>query len=296
MTRHLPLLAVAGLLCNAFVWGVSWWPFRELSARGLHPLWATVVVYTAASLIIMAANRRALREVLVHPGIWAIAIAAGLVNVTFNWAITIGDVVRLILLFYLMPIWAVVLARLLLGEPIRASAVARLALALVGAVVVLWPEGSEGLPLPHSLADWLAIAGGFFFALTNVMVRHQAHRSEGARAVGMFIGGAVLALVASLALTQVGVVPAPSAPGQWAWLAVALTFAFIASNLGLQYGAARLPANVTAVIMLTEIIFATTSAVLLGGETLSGQEIVGGALIMAAAAMAALQPAEETRP
>ena len=38
----LPALA---LVFNAFVWGVSWWPFRVLQDHGLHPLWATALVY-----------------------------------------------------------------------------------------------------------------------------------------------------------------------------------------------------------------------------------------------------------
>ena len=41
----LPALA---LLINAFVWGVSWWPLRELQGAGLHPLWATVLIYAVA--------------------------------------------------------------------------------------------------------------------------------------------------------------------------------------------------------------------------------------------------------
>ena len=40
-------------------------------------------------------------------------LAAGTTNATFNWAVTLGDVVRVVLLFYLMPLWAVLLARLL---------------------------------------------------------------------------------------------------------------------------------------------------------------------------------------
>ena len=34
---------VLALTANAFVWGVSWWPFRALQAQGLHPLWATAL-------------------------------------------------------------------------------------------------------------------------------------------------------------------------------------------------------------------------------------------------------------
>ena len=41
-------LAVGALLVNAFVWGVSWWPFRQLESQGLHAMWATALVYAVA--------------------------------------------------------------------------------------------------------------------------------------------------------------------------------------------------------------------------------------------------------
>ena len=39
------LLPSLALVINAFIWGVSWWPLRELQGYGLHPLWATALVY-----------------------------------------------------------------------------------------------------------------------------------------------------------------------------------------------------------------------------------------------------------
>ena len=39
------LLAAGALVFNALVWGVSWWPFRQLQGYGLHPLWATALMY-----------------------------------------------------------------------------------------------------------------------------------------------------------------------------------------------------------------------------------------------------------
>ena len=47
--RWLPALA---LVLNALTWGVSWWPFRQLAAQGLHPLWATALIYAMAVLAI----------------------------------------------------------------------------------------------------------------------------------------------------------------------------------------------------------------------------------------------------
>jgi drug/metabolite transporter (DMT)-like permease len=62
---------------------------------------------------------------------------------------------------------------------------------------------------------------------------------------------------------------------------------FLLSNVALQFGAARLPANVTAVVMITEVLFAAVSAVLLGAGALTPQLALGGALIVGAALLAA---------
>ena len=110
------------LVFNAFVWGVSWWPFRQLEAAGLHPLAATALIYLLAVLVISLARPAAWREVLTHPALWVLVLASGTTNAAFNGAVTIGDVVRVVLLFYLMPLWAVLLARLLLHEPLTARA------------------------------------------------------------------------------------------------------------------------------------------------------------------------------
>lgn len=289
----LPLAAFGGLLINAFVWGTSWWPFRQLQAAGLHSLWATVCIYAVACAVILAARRDSLMQLVRTPALWWLIVAAGTTNATFNWAVSIGDVVRVVLLFYLMPLWAVLLAHWLLGESLSRAAALRVALALGGAALVLWPDDGA-LPLPRTLPDWLGIAGGFSFALNNVMLRKNAHTPPGARALAMFTGGALLSALLAGVLTALGQVPAPLAVSGAAWLgALALALWFLVGNLALQYGAARLPANVTAVVMLSEILFAAGSAVLLAGESLSARTVGGGVLIMASAAIAALDSHEE---
>ena len=72
--RAWPALA---LVFNAFVWGVSWWPFRQLQAHGLHPLWATALIYLLASLVIaVAAAARAGRGAARPPALWLL-VAGG---------------------------------------------------------------------------------------------------------------------------------------------------------------------------------------------------------------------------
>ncbi|MFO1335098.1 MAG: DMT family transporter [Piscinibacter sp.] len=284
------------LVVNAFVWGTSWWPFRQLEARGLHPLWATVLIYAVAVLVILALRPRALGQLLRTPVLWILVLASGTTNAAFNWAVTLGDVVRVVLLFYLMPLWAVLLARLVLREPLTHHAAARVLLALAGAAVVLWPAGRSGweaLPLPRTLPDWLGVLGGFCFALNNVMLRREAHRPEEARALAMFVGGMAVAGTLALVLVGNGMASPPPAPAPgWVAGVAAMALLFLAGNLALQYGAARLPANVTSVVMLTEILFASISALALGGGHLDGQLLGGGALILAAALLSTLSGAD----
>jgi drug/metabolite transporter (DMT)-like permease len=282
----LPALA---LVFNAFVWGVSWWPFRLLEGAGLHPLAATALIYLLAVAVLTVARPAAWREVLRHPALWVLVAASGTTNAAFNWAVTIGDVVRVVLLFYLMPLWAVLLARLLLREPLSAGTLARGALALAGALLILWPRDGAGWPLPRSLPDWLGVIGGFSFALNNVMLRREAARSESARALAMFVGGALISLLLWSVLRSQGAVAGLPPAGGWIMGALVLGALFLASNLALQYGAARLPANTTAVIMLSEVLFASVSAVLLGAGAIDSHVVAGGAAIIVAALSAAWQ-------
>jgi drug/metabolite transporter (DMT)-like permease len=241
-----------------------------------------------AVLLISLWQPRAWSQLWRTPSLWWLVLAAGTTNAAFNTAVTIGDVVRVVLLFYLMPLWAVLLARVLLGERLTALAALRVGLALAGAAIVLWPADGSGWPMPTSTAEALALLGGFAFALNNVMLRREAHRPESARALAMFAGGTLVSLGAALWLGGLGTVPWPPSPAPgWVTGLLVLAGVFLLGNLALQYGTARLPANATAVIMVSEVLFASASAVALGAGTMSWALGLGGSLIVGASLLAA---------
>ncbi|HZY17348.1 MAG TPA: DMT family transporter [Ramlibacter sp.] len=279
--------AALALVVNAFVWGVSWWPFRQLQAHGLHPLWATAGVYLVSLAVLLLVRPGAWRGFAGQPQLWLLMAAAGLTNVGFNWAVTVGDVVRVVLLFYLMPAWSVLLAWPLLGERPSGPALLRLALALAGLAVILkTPE--TPWPVPQGLPDLLALLGGFSFALTNILLRRLQAAPAVTRVGAMFTGGALAATLAGLAGMGQGLVGAPVVlPPSAIAIGALLSLAFLAGNAALQFGASRLPAQTTSLVMLSEVLFASASSVLLGAAQLAPRTWVGGALVVAAAVWSA---------
>ncbi|MDQ0071132.1 drug/metabolite transporter (DMT)-like permease [Variovorax boronicumulans] len=280
----MPALA---LIFNAFVWGLSWFPFRHIESHGLHPVWTTCLIYLAIATVMGIVRRHAWKSFTAYPMLAVLGLAAGFTNVGFNWAVTQGDVVRVVLLFYLMPLWSVLLGWLLLGERPTGGALARVALALTGVVVVLKAPGTDW-PVPSSLPDWLGLAAGFSFAVTNIVLRHLRPAPGESRALAMFCGCTFVAGIAALVGTSLGAIASPlqATPGWLGW-AVLLGAGFVIGNVCLQYGAARLAASATSVIMLSEVLFASVSSVALGASTMDPRILTGGALIVLGAVWAA---------
>jgi drug/metabolite transporter (DMT)-like permease len=302
-----PLLAVLALALNALVWGLSWWPLHQLHAHGLHPLWATAAVFALATLVLCFISPQGWRHFKEHPQLWWLMAASGLTNIGFNWAVTTGDVVRVVLLFYLMPTWALLLAWWMLSERPTRGALMRLSLALLGVVLVLKTPDSPW-PLPQDLPDVLALLAGFTFALTNIWLLRLQHTPESSRMVAMFGGGALMATVCAAVATFAGVIPAVEvvslngsddstlqAFATWAPYVVGLSFAFLVSNFTLQYGAARLSAHTTAMVMMSEVVFASVSSVAQGASTLSWRIGLGGGMIVLAALLASQAHTDKTQ-
>jgi len=293
-----PWLPALGLVLNALVWGLSWWPFRQLQAQGIHPLWATAAVFALAWVGLMLAYPRAWRHLITHPELLWLMAASGLTNVGFNWAVTTGDVVRVVLLFYLMPTWALLLAWWLLKERPTLGALARMGLALAGVVLVLKTPDTPW-PIPQDLPDVLALLAGMCFALTNILLLRLQHTPDETRMVAMFGGGALMALACASVATVVGIVPemnvtASQASGWVPWV-MALSVAFLVSNFALQYGAARLSAHTTAVLMMSEVVFASVSSVAAGASVLTWRLGLGGGMIVLAALLASQAHTKTTK-
>ena len=271
-------LAVLALLTGALIWGLIWYPYRILRDAGLDGIVATTATYSVAFVLGLFFLRR--RLVAFKPS-WSLlwlALAAGGCNLGYVLATLNGEVVRVLLLFYLAPLWTVLLARVLLGERLRSFGVFVVGLSLAGAATMLWAP-HIGWPVPQGAADWLGLGAGFSFALFNVLSRRT--HEVGIETKSMIAFAGVILVGAGLILFGVGQPRMPTQPSAWGLVAL-IGAVLVVVNLVVQYGLARVVANRAIVIMLSEVGFAAVSSWLLAGEALDLRGWVGGAMIVAA--------------
>lgn len=274
-------LATFGLLFGATAWGIIWYPYRLLDEAGISGVAASATTYAMALLIAAWLFRRDWRKVLVYPAtMLPLALVAGWTNLSYVLAVIGGEVMRVLLLFYLSPLWTLLLAALLLDERTGQRGLFVIALSLTGAFVMLW-QPSQGLPLPRNGYEWIALSSGFCFALTNVLTRRAAHLSLEAKSFAIWIGVAVLAL--ALLPFSGGALPQPSQIGGSQWLLMLmLGGVLLLTTLLVQYGITHTPVTRASVIFLFELVVAAISSYLLAGEEMTVREWVGGVMIVAA--------------
>ncbi len=269
------------LLAGAALWGVVWYPYRVLSQAGLDGIWSTTLTYGFALLLGVALFPREAARLARMPKLALVmGLAIGWSNLAYVLAVLEGEVMRVLLLFYLAPLWTVPIAWLLLRERLDAAGFAVMALAFAGAMVMLW-KPQLGVPWPTARAEWLGLLAGLLFALGNVLIRKLDTMTDAGKSIVIWAGVTFVAL-ASLPASRMSPAATWDVVAGHGALIAGVAAALVAMSLALQYGLARMPANRAIVILLFELVVAAFAAYLLAGETLRQEDWIGGALIVAA--------------
>lgn len=275
------LVAIAALLYSAISWGLFWYPFRLLEGWGVGGLAAIFIAYWLPLLGIGWWYGKALWQVRRH-WLWltVLGFASGWSNVGYVLGVLEGEVMRVLLLFYLAPLWTVLLAWVFLRERLSTLGWWVIVLSLGGAMVMLW-QPQAGLPLPANVAEWLGLSAGMTFALSVVAGRHLGDAvSDWVKTVAVWLGVAVLTGVGLLFYPQhiTGMVYSWDA----AWLLLGLAVAIALVTYAVQYGVARIPASQSSVIFLFELVVAAIAAYWLTHERMVLNEWIGAAMILTA--------------
>ena len=277
------------VLAMGIAWGLNWVAARIiLEALPPWSMRAAGIGLGALTLFAAAAIRGV--PLRVARGDRMKVLIAGFFNVALfgvcsAYAQVHGTTSRAVVIAYSMPIWASLLARLLLGERFDAVRIVALALCAGGLIVLIWPLAQSGFPLGALLAlgcAWSWAAGTIYLKRVTI-----AAPTLTAAAWQLLFGTAML--IAGM-LTFEGLPSLWPLPAHVAW--------WLAYNgligMGLAYFlwfvvVDRLPAMTAALGSLLVPVVGVIGSALVVGERPNLTDGIGFALIFAAAASVLLQ-------
>ena len=273
------------------VWGLFWIPLRELEDAGFQGLWITVVYFLIPALCLIPVT--IWRWKYVKRGGFQLqltAIISGGALLLYSTSIVYTDVVRAILLFYLTPVWGIILGRIFLGDKISTPRVIAMILAIIG-MLTIFGLGAK-FPLPQNLGDWLGLCSGFMWAIAMVLINKNKNHSTIELTVGFFQWSLILSLFAAVLLSPDSL---PSFDKIVPVIPLMLTFMVLLILPGTYaslWGPKYLNPGVVGLLFMTEIVVGAISVAILAGEPFGIREITG-VLFIAGASM--LEPLSQLR-
>jgi len=274
------------VLASTVLWGTAWIPIRQLSGAGWEQgLAITVSCILATIAVVPIVHYKAQWSQLLGSRVWLIGLLMGLGMALYFEAMIRGNVARVVLLFYLMPVWSAILGRIFNGDVITVRRVCGIVLGVCGMGVVFY-DGS-GFPLPSSVADFLALFSGIAWAFAFTL---SSRSSDSTPYLGQVFSSLALMGPAFYLLTLIpgsreSVNVSGLASGIFSaefWL-LALAFIWMLPAVSLTlFGASRLDPGKVAIFLMLEVVISLVSAALLLDEPFGLRESLGAVLIIGA--------------
>ena len=287
-----PKYAILVLIISAIGWGITWLPIKLINEMGLDSMHLILIAFLSGAIV-------SLPWLFRQHALWKsslgfmlmIGIAGGFANSAFQTAIVHGDVIRVMILFYMLPVWSVIGGRIFLQEKIDILRLSAVILCLAGAAIILdvWNTSWKGI----SWIDLLAIGSGLGLAATNILFRFTQTIPLMSKISVTFIGCAVIIGIFlgtsenSAALPDNKAIPLAMLYGA-IWIMLI--------TIGTQWAVTKMEAGRSSIILVMELVVAVVSAAIISNAQLGINEMIGGAMVIGAALVEGMRGDDETVP
>jgi drug/metabolite transporter (DMT)-like permease len=276
-------LAVLSCVYSGMAFGFYWIPVRKLRDVGYDGVWSVFIFCLIPFLLVIPVMVRRWRILRRETLAFHICCAlAGIVFALYIGAYLYTDVVHAIALYYLIPIWGFIFARIFIGEPITGARWLAMVLALVGMVVLFSPK--IGFPVPSRPGDWMALFAGIIWGGVALML-YIGKSAPIDYALGFVACNAIASFAVALIVSAIGTVVYPEwlrIKSELIWLIPFSVLVIVPAAFSTVYGPTQLNPGVSGLLFMTEISIGAVSAAVFSGEPFGWHECAGVTLITVA--------------
>lgn len=277
-------LAKLAAVYSGLVFGIYWIPIRALEQAGFPGLWATAVFNLASVLIMIPIIVRHRHRLF--PGrlrLHLIGFGTGLGYALYATAFVYTEVVNVIVLFYLMPIWGFLLARVFIADPITPARFWSMVVGFAGLWVILG-EGAS-LPFPDNAGDWMALFAGFVWAAFALLILMDGKEKAAVYGTGFVFWALVITTVSASLVSAHGDLP----QADWSalvevlpWLIPFAMVVIVPAAIATVYAPTKLNPGIVGILFMAEISVGTITAAIWADEPFGTRQLLGIGLITVA--------------
>lgn len=288
------------IIALAFLWGLNW-PAVRVALFEFPPWTFRAVGMTAGALFLLIVAQLCGQRLRLSRSELLPVLIAGFFTITaFNLLLAFAQLTaptsRAVIVTFTLPIWTVILARILLGEHLNRRRWLGLSFGIAGLIALGWPLIMAGT---FSFGLFLALLAGISWALGTIIIKKFPVSAPPMTIAGwQLAGGAVVSAIGMLIfepwILNEGLRLSTFKSEIWVALSYHIVFSQALAYLIWYQLLTRLPAGTVSLSTLMVPAIGVISSIIFLGETPTLPDYIG-LILMTAAAGAVMLPTSQSK-
>ena len=273
------------VIVSCFFWGSYWIPLRYIDSDSNGSLWPIFFSFLLLSLLLLKPLVKTFYVIFYERNyFFFLGCLFAATGITFySEALLRGEIAKVVVLFYLCPIWGTIFAKIFLGNKLTLKRLLSIILGIIGLEIMVGIE--KGIIFPTSVVEWIALSAGLSWAM-GMTLFHLAKSTSG------FEKTALTALIIPFVFLALCLVPdgrTLEMPNQlisvnviYLWMVLFAVVWLLPSILLTYFSVEILDPGRINILLAFEVAVGFISASLLTNEIIGPREYLGALFVVSA--------------
>jgi drug/metabolite transporter (DMT)-like permease len=273
------------VIVSCFFWGSYWIPLRYIDSDSNGSLWPIFFSFLLLSLLLLKPLVKTFYVIFYERNyFFFLGCLFAATGITFySESLLRGEIAKVVVLFYLCPIWGTIFAKIFLGNKLTLKRLLSIILGIIGLEIMVGIE--KGIIFPTSVVEWIALSAGLSWAM-GMTLFHLAKSTSG------FEKTALTALIIPFVFLALCLVPdgrTLEMPNQlisvnviYLWMVLFAVVWLLPSILLTYFSVEILDPGRINILLAFEVAVGFISASLLTNEIIGPREYLGALFVVSA--------------
>ena len=157
------------VIVSCLFWGTYWIPLRSIDSVNSGSVWPLFLSFLLLALILVKPLIKSITNIFINKNYFFLAgcFFAALGISLYSESLLRGEIAKVVVLFYLCPIWGTIFARFILNHSFTIKRIFSIILGIIGLEIIVGFE--KGIILPSTTVEWIALLAGLMWAMSMTL-------------------------------------------------------------------------------------------------------------------------------